>query len=403
MTPQGGDERIRHLPPDGEGRPPQGRAHYTPSPRVVLFASIAAVLGVILLVFGLGGGDPIDVTATTQAGLAASGAVPNITTSTLPPPPKLTELLGQDTGPLRLIVDEDGTTTARLWFPDRRSARTYAVSAPVDSVTLDATGVFAAYRQGGALWVGQVGHTSVTFVSDRVDGVAWHPSREGVFAYIAEEDHGTFLWTAAGIAELDLVQDLDLVAAVPRGTTLAGFGSWGFAVTMPVAGVPYAVVLDPSGAPVRGLGGTIVTAGGDKLLVEGDGPTPPPGDMPFAVFPSHDGFALVDISLTNVLLELGGTAAELPDVLIDRDGGRVALSTVTSAGRTSITVIDFASRVPRVLPFDDRATTIAFVRNGEALALQNATSGDLSIVDWRTGAQAVVPGEPAVIVLDVSL
>jgi hypothetical protein len=412
------DPRIRHLPPgDAEGLP-SSPAKRTPHAAALIGGP--AVFLVILVVFGLGGAEPQAPPNTTLAGLIGDDPVDFAPPGTLAP--SLGERLGNDVESLRLAtITAEGATEVLLWLADGMSPRRYPISSRALDARFDVSGKFVAYVDGETVYLQQTGHRLEMPLLETARGFAWHPTDEARMAFGIIGPTGTDILEGHATA---LTSRAAIVASVPGDVTVVGWGDWGYALAFDASsvlggGVPGILVVDGDGAPLRAIAGEWLDSAGGTILVRGPDAetaaawtqrieTAAPAPV---VAPTPVGVDLIDENLESYGVFAGDTTASF-DVVMDDSGDHVAITAGTKPsndggqlvpGAVSVTIVDFNERVPRVVGFSEDVTPVGFVRGGQALAVQSAMTGELLLVDTRTGATVRLPIAPGTSILDAWL
>lgn len=420
MTPgdRDRDSRIRHLPPaDGvPARLTSPDAAPPPRRRMLALSGVGVTFLLILVVFGLDGRQAEETTATTIPDLVGDPEV-GLTTTTASLPPRLSELLGNDVESLRLAtVTSDDATEVLLWHADATSPRHYPVAQRPLTARFDASAKFVAYEEDGQVYVQQAGHRLELPLVESARGFAWHPTDEARMAFAITGPIGTDI--LEGMAN-PMRTTASIVASVPGVVRLVSWGDWGYAVAFDAdsdlgAGVPGVLVIDPAGLPLRVTGGEVLEAAGGAILVLGPDTSTAAAwterltasGIAAEVVDAPVGLHLLDPDLVSREVFTSSSSGTL-DVLVDGSGDRIAVSPAGPDGApvptTTITVVDFAGRVPRVIAFNEPVLAIDFVRGGRALAVQSTATGELLIVDASTGATVRLPVPRNVTIVDASL
>jgi hypothetical protein len=417
------DPRIRHLLPGdaGDSRHAPARHRVPRTPWAAALVGGAAAFTLILVVFGLGGRQPEDTASTTIPELAGDEPV-DFTTTTLLRPETLADRLGNDVESVRLAtIAPDGSSEILLWHTDSLTPRHYPISTDVPEPDFDASGKFVAYVDDGAIFVQQAGHHLETPLVEGGRGFAWHPTDEARLAFAMTGVAGTDVLVGRAST---IAPEVNIVFSVPGRASLVSWGDWGYALAFDesstiAGGVPGVLILDAAGRPTRAIGGVWLESSGGTTLIEGPSAETAPiwtellraSSLAPTVVDTPVGLDLVDENLESYGVFAGETSDSL-DVMIDDAGDRVAITALTrtsndggllTVGGVSLTILDFNENVPRVIAFRDEVYPIGFVRGGQALAVQSAATGELLIVDTRTGATVRLPIEAGTRILDAWL
>ncbi|MGB9358510.1 MAG: hypothetical protein WCC01_08140 [Acidimicrobiia bacterium] len=380
---QGG---VRPLEPEGAPTP----ARPTRKRPGLAIAATFVVLLVVLVVFGAGG-DQQEPDEPEPALVASESEELAITTTTLPPP--LGDLLPIEFDRLIALSRSDDPRTV-LWPSVERFARSYRLpSAPV-SAQFDNSGEAIAFIDPSwNLFAGPLPGDAAIQIESMASAAVFHPIEDATLAYTAAP-------TGAGSNALFRVHvqpgllggtESTLVTPLADGQRLLTWGDWGYAIAVdePAA----IVVLDPIGRPLRVMGGVAYAAGGDALLVDAT-QVAAADDLALlapTVVAAAPTIGVVDRYFKPVFL-FPGPNTGIPAVKISADGSLIAATTYTNTGGTSLTIRDQTDATLRTVRVDSIVYLIGFVSRGTHLAMQDSESGELVIIDWRTGAHHRIPG-----------
>lgn len=382
---QGG---VRPLAPDG-APVPIPTAQERPG-LVIAVAATSVVLLLVLVVFGAGGDQqpPDDPEAALVAAESEELAV---TTSTLPPP--LSDLLPLDFERLVALSRSDDPRTV-LWPSPERFARSYRLpSAPVSAQFDDSGEAIAFIDPSWTLFAGPLPGDAAVRVESMASAALFHPLMDSALAYTAAP-------TGSGSNALFRVHvqpgvlggtESTVVTALGDGQRLLTWGDWGYAIAVddPAA----IVILDPLGRPLRVMGGVAYAAGGDAMLVDATdvAATDELALLAPTVVATTPTIGVVDRYFIPIFL-FPGPGTGIPAVKISKDGNLIAATTYTNTGGTSLTIRDRSDDTLRTVRVDSVGYPIGFVLHGTHLAMQDSESGELVIIDWRTGAHHRIPG-----------
>lgn len=382
---QGG---VRPLAPDG-APVPIPTAQKRPG-LVIAVAATSVVLLLVLVVFGAGGDQqpPDDPEAALVAAESEELAV---TTSTLPPP--LADLLPLDFERLVALSRSDDPRTV-LWPSPERFARSYRLpSAPVLAQFDDSGEAIAFIDPSWTLFAGPLPGDAAVRVESMASAALFHPLMDSALAYTAAP-------TGSGSNALFRVHvqpgvlggtESTVVTALGDGQRLLTWGDWGYAIAVddPAA----IVILDPLGRPLRVMGGVAYAAGGDAMLVDATdvAATDELALLAPTVVAATPTIGVVDRYFIPIFL-FPGPGTGIPAVKISKDGNLIAATTYTNTGGTSLTIRDRSDDTLRTVRVDSVGYPIGFVLHGTHLAMQDSESGELVIIDWRTGAHHRIPG-----------
>lgn len=382
---QGG---VRPLAPDG-ARAPTRTTQKRPGLAVAVGATFVVLL-LVLVVFGAGG-DQQTPDDPEPALVASESEELAVTPTTLPPP--LSDLLPIDFDRLVALSRSDDPRTV-LWLASDRFARSYRLPSAPASAYFDNNGETIAFIDPfWTLFAGPLPGDAAIQIESMASAAVFHPVDTAALAYTAAP-------TGAGSNALFRVDvrpgllggtESTLVTPLADGRRLLTWGNWGYAVAVdePAA----IVVLDPLGRPLRAMGGVAYAAGGDALLVDA------------TQVATAEELALLAPTVVAVAPTIGvvnryfkpvylfpGSNTGIPAVKISTDGSLIAATTYTSTGGTSLTIRDQTDATLRTVRVDSIVYPIGFVSGGSHLAMQDSESGELVIIDWRTGADYRIPG-----------
>ncbi len=355
----------------------------------------SVVLGLVLVVFGAGGGDQVPEFDPDQSFVAAEAADIEFTTTTLPVP--FVDMVPIETDRLATI-SRSGDPRTVLWLPSERFGRSYRLQNHPQLAWFDATGDSVAYIDAQmTLFAGPVPGDIAPQVEAMVSGARFHPVETADLAYTApvtaSDSTGIYrVHVAPGIlGGLEPV----LVATLSERAHLLTWGDWGYALSIDDPESPAIIILDPQGRAERIMPGVAYSAGGDAIFVDGTGePFAGPGDpgllAPLVVVP-ESAVGIYDTMFEPIYLFPGADARTL-NITISPDGLRIADATFTNTGGTSVTIRDRSVDTLRTLRIDSVAHPIGFVADGTHLAMQDADSRELIFVNWRTGARYRLSG-----------
>lgn len=384
---------MRPLLPD-DVEQPSSPVRRTPGVSVAVVAG-SVVLGLVLVVFGAGGGEQVPEFDPDQSFVAAEAADIEVTTTTLPSP--FADMVPIETDRLATISGSGDPRTV-LWLPSERFGRSYRLQNHPQLAWFDATGDSVAYIDAQmTLFAGPVPGDGAPQVEAMVSGARFHPVETADLAYTApvtaSDSTGIYrVHVAPGIlGGLEPV----LVATLSERAHLLTWGDWGYALSIDDPESPAIIILDPQGRAERIMPGVAYSAGGDAIFVDGTGePFAGPGDpgllAPLVVVP-ESAVGIYDTMFEPIYLFPGADARTL-NVTISPDGLRIADATFTNTGGTSVTIRDRSVDTLRTLRIDSVAHPIGFVADGTHLAMQDADSRELIFVNWRTGARYRLSG-----------
>lgn len=348
----------------------------------------------MLVVFGAGGGDDTPAPDPGRSLIAADAADVEVTTTTLPV--RLSDMVPVETDRLATI-SRSGDPRTVLWLPSERFGRTYRLQNDPQWASFDATGESIAYLDPqSTLFAGPVPGDIAPQVEAMVSGARFHPTETAELAYTAPitGSGSTGLYRVHVAPGILGSLDSALVATLSETAHLLTWGDWGYAVSLD-ARSPAIIILDPDGRAERIMPGVAYSAGGDAIFVDATGePFAESGDpgllAPLVVVPESS-VGIFDRMFEPIYL-FPGTDARTLNVTISSDGLRIADSTFTNTGGTSVTIRDRSVDTLRTVRIDTVAHPIGFVADGTHLAMQDVDSGELIFVNWRTGAHYWLSG-----------
>ncbi len=390
MEPRDPLPRVRPLPPDGEEHPAASRV--TAPGRIFAIAAGSLVIALMVVVFGAGGDEEATLPEPGESLAAVDAGDLEVTTTTLPQ--RLVDALPIEMERLSAVVGADDARMI-LWNPSERFARSYRLPFAPHEVWFDADGTSVAFvDKRSALFVGPSPGDAAVGIEATATAARFHPADAGELAYTAALADPNMIGLYRTLAAPGLLGGIEptLIAQVPGTGRLLTWGDWGYALAIDE---PAAIlILDPDGRPERVMAGTAYTAGGDAILVDSTGPAPDdPGVLDVLapdVVNSEPIVGIIDTEFEPIFLFPGIDAAS-SNVTISADGSRIAVTTFTNTGGTSITIRDRAESTLRTIRMDFMAQPIGFVAAGTHLALQDLEGGELVVADWRTGVHHRVP------------
>lgn len=365
-----------------------------PRPRIWLGPAAASfVLLLVLVVFSAGGDEGAPPT-TANRGMVGADAT-HLTTTTTILPPRLEEILPVETEHL-VAISRSGDPRTVLWSPSDQFARSYRLAVNPRSASFDATGAYVALLDTrSTLHAGPLPGDAARAVADAVSAARFHPTTAGELAYTASPvDAGTTgLYRTTAAPGLLGGIDSELVAQIPPDGRLLTWGDWGYAIFL--TRFEAVLILDPAGRPERVMSGVAHAAGGDAILIEGH-PAGIEKNVEMAALAPEVVVPVPEVGIVDRLFQpiflFPGVDTDALNVTISHDGLRLAQATFTNTGGTSVTIRDRSESTLRNLRLDSVAVPISFVADGEYLAMQDAETGELVFVDWRTGARHRVAG-----------
>lgn len=382
------------LPDDAALDQPTAPARRTPRASIA-FAAGAVVLALLFVVFGAGGGDELSAPEPQRSLIAADAADIEVTTTTLPV--RLSDMVPVETDRLATI-SRSGDPRTVLWLPSERFGRTYRLQSDPQWAEFDATGDSVAYLDPqSTLFAGPVPGDAAPQVEAMVSGARFHPAETAELAYTAPivGSGSTGLYRVHVAQGLLGGLDPTPVTTLPEAAHLLTWGDWGYAVSLDDPESPAIIILDTDGRPERIMPGVAYSAGGDAIFVDAtggqfSGSRDPELLAPQVVVPEAS-VGIFDHMFEPIYLFPGVDARTL-NVTISPDGLQIADSTYTNTGGTSVTIRDRSVNTLRVVRIDSVVHPIGFVADGTHLAMQDADSGELIFMNWRTGAHFRLSG-----------
>lgn len=379
------------------GSPRRGRKQ-----RMALIGVPVVAVAILMLVFGSGGGNvqetpPTSIPENAFASVT-SAAAPATTTTTLPP--TVGRLAPGIAGSLAVVATQP-IPRLLVWGQDDEVPRAFPLRAGMQDVSFDTSGEHLVYLSGGALIVDRMPGTGGRSLGEVPTAAIWHPTAPKMLAY-----------TLAGLelVTLNVARVLEdggietaAVGDLPAGSRLVAWGNWGYAIEQPLpdgdgATERVVVIYDLADMePLRAVPGEVVTAGGDLLLVAGVADpdavvaNATSANLAPQIVRPMQGNALLDSDLSSLTLELLGDPVDLPSVTIARDGSRVAVSTRTASGGTSVTLFERRGTTSIVVPLRGEAMPIGFIANARYLTLHDPGTSELILLDTRAGTRVRLP------------
>lgn len=391
MTRRDQPSPVRPLTPGDAGTPNEPIRRPTSLSRAVTAGVLVVVL--MVAVFGAGGADEVPGPDPVQSMVAADVPHIEITTTTLAA--RFSERIPIETDRLSAISRSDDPQMV-VWLPSERFARSYRLQSDPRSASFDATGGSVAYiDHRSTLFAGRSGGDAAVRIEAMVSAARFHPTEAAELAYTASPADASTTDVYRIRVTPGLVGGLEpeLVTTLPGSGRLLTWGNWGYAVAVDR---PRAVViLDDQGRAIRAMPGVPHAAGGDAFLIDA---LPDPRDDPEAVtklapvvVAPESAFGVFDQRFEPIFLFPGFGSQDL-NVTISPDGLRIAVSTFTNTGGTSITIRDRSVDTLRTVRIDSVAHPIGFVADGTHIAMQDNDSRELIFVNWRTGAHYRLSG-----------
>ncbi len=342
--------------------------------------------------FGAGGSDEPEFPDPGESLVAADAGDFSAATTTLPP--RLIDSLPVEMERLSAVVGSDDPRVI-LWGPSERFARSYRLPFDPQSVWFDADGTSIAFIDTrSALFVGPAPGDAAVEIEAMATAVRFHPTDAGELAYTAAITGPDAIALYRTLATPGLLGGIDssLIALVPGTGRLLTWGDWGYALALDE---PAAIlILGPDGRPKRVMAGSAYAAGGDAILVDSTSVAPNDREALASLAPivadPQPIVGIVDTEFEPLFLFPGIDAAS-SNVTISPDGSRIAVTTFTNTGGTSITIRDRTESTLRTIRIELVAQPIGFVADGTHLALQDVENSELIVADWRTGAHHRVP------------
>jgi hypothetical protein len=370
--------------------------------RMALVGVPVVAVAILMLVFGSGGGNVQETPPTSIPENAltsvTTAAPPATTTTTLPP--TMGRLAPEIAGRLAVVATQP-IPRLLIWEQDDEVPRAFSIRVGMQDVSFDASGEYLVYLSGGALIVDRIPGNGGRSLGEAPTAAIWHPTRPQMLAYTLAGSESVTL-TVARVLE-DGGIETNSVGDLPAGSRLVAWGEWGYAIEEPLPGDVDAaerIVVIYGFAymePLRAVPGAVITANGDLLLVAGVADpeaaiaaAAAAGIAPRITRPMQ-GNALLDSELLSVTLELLGDPVDLPSVTIARDGSRVAVSTRTASGGTSVTLFERRGTTSIVVPLRGEAMPIGFIANARYLTLHDPGTSELILLDTRAGTRVRLP------------
>ena len=400
---QEGDETPRVNPiraePDAST---SGSARRGRKQRMALVGVPVVAVAILMLVFGSGGGNvqetpPTSIPENAFASVTSTAA-PATTTTTLPPTGG--RLAPGSAGSLAVVATQP-IPRLLVWGQDDEVPRAFPLRAGMQDVSFDTSGEHLVYLSGGALIVDRMPGTGGRSLGEAPTAAIWHPTAPQMLAYTLAGSESVTLAVARVLEDGGI--ETNSVGDLPEGSRLVAWGDWGYAIEEPLPGGAGAtkrivVIYDFADMePLRAVPGAVITAKGDLLLVAGvpDPDAAVAAAAAAAIAPRitrpMQGNALLDSDLSSVTLELLGDPVDLPSVTIARDGSRVAVSTRTGSGGTSVTLFERRGTTSIVVPLRGEAVPIGFVADARYLALHDPDTSELILLDTRAGTRLRLP------------
>lgn len=374
--PPHGGNGIRPLAPD-DGFPP-----FRSRPRIGPLLAVAAAIALLVLVGIVGIGTPplSDPDPEEPGGGGLASGDPEITTTTTTTTtttraPTLADFAPLDS-PLVVIPDERDTLLY-LWHPSAEEAQWIALASIPQHASFDATGRWLAYLpdEGGELWTGLA--TGAQWAQwSGVTAAAWHPEFEGNLAWSGTGAGGdeTYGIRIGGVERRTgrLIETVLAVTLEP-GLCLDSWGDWGFAVVPCESGTGL-WIYSPDGGLI---------ASGDQRLVSAS------ASGRFLVANEFDDFAVVDTRLEPVdTFTLDGSA----DLALTDDGTEV-LEVVPTGTRTRVRSYSVGRPEGRSTSVTEAGTLVGLSGDQQFAVLHMPGTGELVLVNWRTGVTFRIPGD----------
>lgn len=391
--------KIRPLPVDDldvdapQQTPIEPKRRWTP---LVVIAVGAIAFGVIAT--GLGPGKPDSVGGQTTAPPATiAEASPATTTTILPEPPTLAEMIPFAENGMQLVAVSNTSARIGEWYPDA-SAPTFGntIMQPRSAAfNIDGTRVMVQTWSGGdtALTVTETGGANPLHLRNVTSG-RWHPDDPDLLAW-TEYDSRTGSDTIVKVADLSGDRSAGISPlnefVLEGEQTIRAWGDWGFATAKDLAVLlahpdrsqpaltasVSTFIFDPDGLEIGIATGTLFDAAADGTLLLGD----LTGDEPMPYLRNPDG------SIT----ELPGLDVGASDYQITADGQWVLAVTLQADGHTSILARAVNTRSTRLTSVEQAARVVGTMAGDRALVLQEVQSNDLVFKDWSSGAEYRVP------------
>ena len=353
----------------------------------------AVVFLLMVVVFGAGGGNNQTASDPESEVASAAADVAPATTTTLPP--TLSEMIPVETDQL-IAISRSGDPRTVVWPPSERVARSYRLPSIPMSAEFDHTGRTIAFIDSSLmLFAGSLPGDSSVPISSMASAAVFHPTDQASLAYTAAPNGAG----SNALRRVQVAEDLPggagstLITPLADGTRLLTWGDWGYAVAIddPAA----VIVLDPFGHPRRAMGGVAYEAGGDVILVDATGAADAGvlGRLAPTVVESTRMIAVFDLDFEPVF-EFPESGAGIPNVTISTDGLRIAAVAYPDAGGTVLTIRDRSRSavVTADVEINSIAHALGFTPDGTILSLQDSNTGELVVVDWRTGVDYRISG-----------